>query len=147
MKRPFWMHQLVEYLLAIALLSQGLRAATPLVPTVLGALLLVNVAVVDGPLAAWKAVRRPVHRVLDVMLCAVLAVAAFLPASLVSSSTRVMIGGSAAVMAFMIWRSDYRERDQRPAVPSGAGRSEEVGRLAGRAVGHSVNAWRRARKG
>ena len=68
MKRPFWMHQLVEYLLGVALLSQGLRTTEPLVPTVLGALVLLNVAVVDGPLSAFKAVSRGFHRGVDVAL-------------------------------------------------------------------------------
>lgn len=146
MKRPFWIHQLVEYLLAIALLSQGLRAAEPLVPTVLGVLLLVNVAVVDGPLSAWKAVSRRVHRLLDVALTVILVGATFLPGSLVASSTRVLIAGAAAVMAFMVWRSDYTERARRPPVRASGGRAEEVGRLAGRAVGHGVNTWRQVRR-
>ena len=49
------MHQLVEYLLGVALLSQGLQTAEPLVPAVLGALVLLNAAIVDGPLSAVKA--------------------------------------------------------------------------------------------
>ena len=147
MKRPVWMHQLVEYLLAIALLSQGLRATEPVVPTVLGALLLVNVAVVDGPLSAWKVVGRRPHRLVDVVLTVTVAAAAFLPGSLMSSSTRALVVGTAAVMAFMTWRSDYREREQRAPVSAAGGRAEEVGRLAGRAVGQGVNAWRQSRKG
>ena len=145
MKRPFWMHQLVEYLLGVALLSQGLRTTEPLVPTVLGALVLLNVAVVDGPLSAFKAVSRGFHRGVDVALVAAMVVAVLLVDSL-TSSVQFMIGGSAAVMAFLIWRSDYRQPVKRTPVASDAGRSEEVGRLAGRAVGQGVQAWRRARR-
>jgi hypothetical protein len=139
------MHQLVEYLLGVALLSQGLRTTEPLVPTVLGALVLLNVAVVDGPLSAFKAVSRWFHRGVDAALVAAMVVAALLVDSL-TSSVRFMIGGCAAVMAFLIWRSDYREPVKRAPVASGAGRSEEVGRLAGRAVGQGVQAWRRNRR-
>jgi O-antigen/teichoic acid export membrane protein len=139
------MHQLVEYLLGVALLSQGLRTAEPLVPTVLGALVLVNVAVVDGPLSAFKAVSRRFHRGVDVVLVVAMVVAVLLVDSL-TSSVQFMIVGSAAVMAVLIWRSDYRERVKRTPLSSGAGRSEEVGRLAGRAVGQGVQAWRRTRR-
>ena len=145
MKRPFWMHQLVEYLLGVALLSQGLRTTEPLVPTVLGALLLLNVAVVDGPLSAFKGVSRGFHRGVDAVLVVAMVVALLLVDSL-TSSVQFMIGGCAAVMAFLIWRSDYRERVKKTPVASGAGRSEEVGRLAGRAVGQGVQAWRRTRR-
>ena len=138
------MHQLVEYLLGVALLSQGLRTTEPLVPTVLGALILLNVAVVDGPLSAFKAVSRGFHRGVDAVLVAAMVVAVLLVD--LTSSVRFMIGGSAAVMAFLIWRSDYREPVKRTPVASSAGRSEEVGRLAGRAVGHGVQAWRRTRR-
>jgi len=138
------MHQLVEYLLGVALLSQGLRTTEPLVPTVLGALILLNVAVVDGPLSAFKAVSRGFHRGVDAVLVAAMVVAVLLVD--LTSSVRFMIGGCAAVMAFLIWRSDYREPVKRAPVAPGAGRSEEVGRLAGRAVGHGVQAWRRTRR-
>jgi hypothetical protein len=144
-KRPFWMHQLVEYLLGVALLSQGLQTTEPLVPTVLGALVLLNAAIVDGPLSAGRAVSRPVHRGADAVLVAMMVAAVIFVDSL-TSSVRIMIGFSAAIMAFLIWRSDYRTRVKRAPVTPGDGRSEEVGRLAGRAVGQGVQAWRRTRR-
>ena len=35
-KRPFWLHQLAEYVLAAGLLTTGLRSEKPLVPVLLG---------------------------------------------------------------------------------------------------------------
>ena len=136
MKRPFWMHQLVEYLLGVALLSQGLRTTEPLVPTVLGALVLLNVAVVDGPLSAFKAVSRGFHRGVDVVLVAAMVVAVLLVDSL-TSSVQFMIGGCAAVMAFLIWRSDYRERGEANAgrVRRRAIRGSRPARRSGRRAG------------
>jgi hypothetical protein len=144
-KRPFWMHQLVEYLLGIALLSQGLQTSEPLVPTLVGALVLLNAATVDGPLSAGRWVTRSVHRIVDAVLVAVMVLVAVLVDSM-ASGARVMIAGSAAVIAFLVWRSDYRDKVRRAPVDASGGRSEEMGRLAGRAVGQGVQAWRRARR-
>ena len=146
MKRPFWMHQLVEYLLGVALLSQGLQTVEPLIPTILGALVLLNAAIVDGPLSAGRVVTRPVHRVIDVVLVAVMVLAAALAGDSMTSSVRALVLVSAAVMAFMVWRSDFRTKEARRAVDASGGRSEEFGRMAGRAVGEGVNAWKRTKR-
>ena len=36
--RPFWIHQLVEYLIGLALVAQGLQEQDPTVPAVAGML-------------------------------------------------------------------------------------------------------------
>jgi hypothetical protein len=140
------MHQLVEYLLGVALLSQGLQTVEPLLPTLLGVLVLVNAAIVDGPLSAGRAVSRPVHRIIDVVLVVVMVLAALLSGDAMTSSVRALVLISAAVMAFLVWRSDYRPKEVRRAVDASGGTSEELGRMAGRAVGQGVNAWRRTRR-
>ena len=93
-----------------------------------------NVAVVDGPLSAFKAVSRGVHRGVDAVLVAAMVVALLLVDSL-TSSVQFMIGGCAAVMAFLIWRSDYRERVKKSA-----------GRLRRRAIRGSRPARRSGRR-
>ena len=50
--RPFWIHQLAEYLIGVALVAQGLQEKDPLVPAVAGVLVIVNASVVRGPLGA-----------------------------------------------------------------------------------------------
>lgn len=67
-KRPFWAHQALEYVLALALLSHVLRVDDGIWPRVLAAALLINVAVVDGPLGAFRLTTRKQHRVVDVVL-------------------------------------------------------------------------------
>ena len=52
--RPFWIHQAAEYLIGIALVAQGLQSPKPLVPCVVGALVILNAAVSIGPLGAFR---------------------------------------------------------------------------------------------
>ena len=46
-KRPFWLHQLAEYIVGGALLATGLQSSEPIVPVIVGLLIIVNTAVVD----------------------------------------------------------------------------------------------------
>src|ERR1700754_555535 len=72
---PFWAHQLVELLLGILLLVQGARTGEhTAVLVALGGLLLLLALCRDGALAAWPWISRRVHRVLDFVAAAVLAV-------------------------------------------------------------------------
>ena len=48
-KRPFWMHQIAEYIIAVVFIAQGLQARTPGVPAVLGGLVLLNAASAKAP--------------------------------------------------------------------------------------------------
>ena len=145
MKRPFWMHQLVEYLLGIALVSQALRSSEPLVPAAAGALMALNAGIARGPLAALPKVSRPAHRILDLVVLAAVVTAALAGGERVGDTARWTMLGVAAVLAFMIWKTDYTTPVKRPPVSAPSGRSEEIGRLAGRATGRAVNAARRRR--
>jgi hypothetical protein len=66
----------------------------------------------------------------------------------VEASTRLVMAAIAGVMAFIWWQTSFAERERRRRAPISAegGRSTEVGRLAGRAVGDGVNLVRRMRK-
>jgi Ca2+/Na+ antiporter len=145
MKRPFWIHQIAEYLLGIALISQGLQSSSALVPTLLGLAIVVNAAIVSGPLSAAKVVRRRTHRTIDVVLVALCVVAVVVARDDMTSSTVVMVLGVAVVIAFLVVRSDFTEKVRRPRVDASGGRAEEIGRLAGRAAGDGVKLWRRVR--
>jgi hypothetical protein len=156
------MHQLVEYLLGAVLLSQGLQAAEPAIPSVLGALIVVNAAVAAGPLAAAPRLPRPLHRIADVVLLAGIVLGAAAPSAWVTGSTRIVLGGVALVYGFVILRSDYSPKPVRarrsgrtrpvgspgspgvrpPPVPA-ADRSEALGRAAGRTTARLYNAARR----
>jgi hypothetical protein len=146
-KRPFWMHQLVEYVLGAVLVASGLQSPTPAVPAVVGGVVMLHAALTSGPLAAFRVVGRQVHRVVDVGVIALELVAAVQPWIAVEGGTRVIVGGIAAVHAFVWWQSSYATKPPRSAaraaVDPDADRSTEIGRTAGRAVGQGVNAVKR----
>ena len=149
-KRPFWMHQLVEYILGGALVASGLQSPYPLVPAVLGGIVMGHAAITRGALAVQ-------------------------PWITVDPGTRVIIGGIAAVH-FVVWfSSSFSEKPKKPAkseqatsgqakseraesapagnpngtpsdAPVAGDRSAEIGRSAGRMVGSGVNAVRRAKE-
>ena len=75
---PFWIHQLVELLLGMLLLVQGARTGEhTAVLVTLGGLLLLLALCSDGALAAWPWIGRRLHRVLDFVAAAVLAMVPF----------------------------------------------------------------------
>ena len=55
-KRPFWLHQIAEYIIGIALIGSGLQSPSPAVPAVIGGLMLLNAATVDGAFLAEQLV-------------------------------------------------------------------------------------------
>ena len=79
-KRPFWMHQVVEYILGGAMIAAGLQSPTPLVPSVVGGVIMLNAAITSGPLSAFRVLDRRVHRVIDIVVIAFEMIAA-VPAS------------------------------------------------------------------
>ena len=146
-KRPFWMHQLAEYVLGAVLIAQGLQSPTPLMPTIGGGLFLLNAAIVRGPLAAFRGIPRSLHRVLDIVVIAVTVGLAAQPWVSIEGSTRMIMVAIAAVMGFLSWQTSYAEKVRsRAAITAADGRGVEVGRLAGRLLGDGVNAARRLKK-
>jgi hypothetical protein len=138
-KRGFWTHQLVEYILGLFAIAAGAQAPKPLWPCVAGALLLINAACTDGPLAAFKLVPRRLHRLLDdILVVAFLVMAVVAPD--IDSTGRVVLVGIAVMLAFITWRTDYATKQKSPT-PSGD-RSEQFGRAAGRLTGSAISAWK-----
>ena len=117
--RPFWLHQVAEYLIGLALVAMGLQSPDPLVPTVAGGLIVINAAMVDGPLGAFRAVSRRTHRTIDLVLIIGLVVAAVLPWG-VDNASRIMMLIVAAVLAVVWWNSAFTRRA--PADPGPPGR-------------------------
>jgi hypothetical protein len=144
-KRPFWMHQIVEYILGAALVAVGLQSPTPVVPSVLGAVVMLHAAITIGPVGAFRVLHRRVHQVVDVVVLAAEVAAGVQPWIDLESSTRLIILGIAVVHLFVWWQTNFAARAKtRVAAPSGD-RSTELGRIAGRLVGNGVNAIRRQR--
>ncbi len=147
-KRPFWMHQLAEYMLGGALVASGLQSRTPLIPSLLGGLIMLNAAITRGPLAAFRGIGRRMHRRLDLVVIALTFFGALQPWVSIESGARFIII-AIGVVHLVVWtQSSFLERvktpKQAPDASSGD-RSTDLGRSAGRLVGGGVNAVRRAR--
>ena len=156
-KRPFWMHQIVEYILGVLIVASGTQSPTPAVPAALGGLVLVYAASTKSSVAAFRLLPRSLHRVGDPVLCAVLVGGALQPWVAVDLGAAFVLIGVAVVYLFVWWQSDFHEHVPRrarttdgpagtPSDGDGTDRSTEVGRMIGRVVGQGVTAARRARR-
>lgn len=157
-KRPFWAHQGAEYLIGIVFVAQGLQSPTPMVPTLLGGLVVLNTATAKGPLAAFQVVSRRVHRVLDAVLVLLTVLCAVQNTVSIEAGTRILMGLLAFALGFIWLLSDFSEkakvpkstakakgatRAARPATPDDGTMASTVGRSAGRLVGNGVKAYRK----
>jgi hypothetical protein len=143
-KRPFWMHQLVEYILGASMVASGLHSPTPAVPAILGVLIMLHAAITTAPLGAFRIITRGVHRIFDVVLIAVEIVAGSQPWIHLDTATRMIVIGIAVVQLFVWWNTNFAMR-VKSSISGEGGRSTQVGRFAGRLVGNGVNAVRRQR--
>lgn len=110
-KRPFWIHQMAEYVLGLLLVAQGLQSPAPLVPSIAGGLVVMNAAIVRGaPLSAFRLVSRTLHRVLDVVVLAVIVVLIVQPWIEVIPADRLIMTGIVVVMGFIWLNSNFTEK-------------------------------------
>ncbi len=147
-QRPFWLHQLTEYIIGFALIVFGFQDTEPTVPAVVGVVVLVNAATVRGPFGAFRFVGRRLHRWLDVIVMAALLVAAIQPWYAISALGRLVLVAISVPFAFLWWYTDWderRDRTRRRAEQAGD-TSEEIGKSAGRAAANTYLAAKRAIK-
>ena len=105
---PFWIHQLVELLLGMLLLVQGARTGEhTAVLVTLGGLLLLLALCSEGALAAWPWIGRRLHRVLDLVAAAVLALSP-LALGLDHLLPIVILEVAAAAMVWLALRTEWR---------------------------------------
>ena len=151
-QRPFWMHQIVEYVLGVALIMTAVQQPEPAIPAMMGLLVLLNAAIAIGPAGAFRLVPRRLHKQLD----------------LVVIGSAVLHGGATVLEHRLDRPADHggdRCRDVLHLVPQrlhvargsqgqagskaaarGGQRpvdSETVGKSAGRIVGEGVNSLKR----
>lgn len=143
--RPFWVHQLAEYLMGIALVAQGMQDPEPLVPAVAGALIMVNTSIVRAPLGAFRLVSRRIHRWLDLIVILAIVVGALQPWIAVDISGRLIMLVMLVPLCFLWFYTDWAERrarTERRASEAGQ-KGEQIGRSAGRMA---ANAYKTIKK-
>ena len=155
------MHHLAEYLLGVVFVAQGLQSPSPVAPTLMGALVLLNTASAKGAMSAFRLVGRRLHRILDVVVIVVVVIVAVQPVFSIDNGTRLIMGFLAFALAMVCLNSDYSEpvkkvrgKKAKAAVEAAspapaAARSEPdgsmsdtIGRTAGRLAGKGVNIYR-----
>ena len=144
--RPFWLHQSSEYLVGIVIVVMGLQTVKPAIPVLAGGLVLLNAALVDGPLGAFRLFSRRGHRIADIVVIALLVLGAVAPIG-IDSTSRLILGAAAVVLAIVWWNSAFENRaSKRKAAaaaaattaggqPAKGDRSQSIGRGAGRLAG------------
>ena len=147
-KRPFWIHQIVEYLVGIGLISASVQLPEPAAPALLGLLIILNAAVARGSAGAFRLVGRRLHRTLDLVVIGVLVFFAVQPWFSIDATARLLIGAIAFILCFVWFYTDFAEqrtRAERRAERAARGPrdSTEIGRHAGRVVGNTVNSLKR----
>jgi hypothetical protein len=144
-KRVFWLHQAAEYVLGIVLVAAATQTPKPLYPALAGGLVIVNAAIADGPLGAYRLVGRRLHRVLDWVVVAVLAVGAVMPGP--DALARMALGGMAIVLGVLAWQTQYGARPapvdpSSPPTTAAGAKAASWGRAAGRMAGKGARAVR-----
>jgi hypothetical protein len=110
---PFWIHQLTELLVGLLLLIEGARTGEHTVVLVsLGGLLLALALCSDGALGAWTWIGRRLHRVLDLVVAAVLALSP-LVFGLDQVIAIVLLEVAAAAMLWLALRTEWRPKPTR----------------------------------
>lgn len=139
--RSFWLHQMAEYAVGAAMVASGLQSPTPTLPAVVGGLMILNAAIVDGPLGAFRLVGRRTHRVLDWLVVAIAVGTVAWPG--VDAGTRVVQLGIAVVYAVVVWRTGSSRPPSNVGASSSASTGEAIGRAAGRATAKGIRAVKR----
>jgi len=112
---PLWIHQLVEYLLAVLIVTQSInagKAATFMAVT--GGLLFVLAATTDASMGAVRWVPPQLHRLLDVAV-----IGALVAAPIVSGGTEPIAWAlcflGAAAVAWLNWHTQWSRASRRTA--------------------------------
>lgn len=146
--RPFWIHQAAEYLIGIAVVATAIQDPEPLVPSIVGVLVILNAAVVRGPLGAFRMFGRGVHRWIDLALMIVILGLVVQPFADVPITGRGVMLLALVPYAFLWFYTDWAERPARKErrAASAGDTGEKIGRSAGRLAATGYIAARQAIK-
>ncbi len=152
--RPYWLHQVAEYVLGLVLLLMITRAHGDSAPLLVagGALVLINVAISGPPAGCVRMVSRPVHRWTDVGVVVALVAIPVLCRDRASTTVWLTMIGCAVVLLVIRLTTNYRVpvprvRKQEADPPPTAEPKADTGSAArklGKAVGISPRALGRA---
>jgi len=127
------------------LVAMGLQSLDPVALTIAGGVVILNAALVDGPLGAFRLFSRRAHRVVDLVVIAGLLVVAVAPFLDVDNASRAMLAAAAFILGVIWWNSAFERRSKRVTAgtaPVKVDRSEAIGRGAGRMAGGIAKAVR-----
>ena len=147
--RPFWLHQLVEYVIGMSLIAYGFQDPEPLVPAAVGILVMLNASMVRGPFGAFKFIGRRVHRWVDILVMGVIALAAVQPWITIEVTARAVLLAILVPYGFLWWYTDWVERSDRKQrkVDQAVGtKGDDLGKSAGRMAANAYVAGKRAIK-
>lgn len=138
--------------MGLVLVAAGVQSPDPLFPTLAGGLIVLNAAVVNGPLGAFRLVSRPRHRILDLVVAGVVAATALLPFLEIEGMSRATMLVVSVILGFLWFGTNFetrpeaaRRRSESRAALAGD-RSEAIGRTAGRLVARATAEARKRRQ-
>jgi hypothetical protein len=150
--RPYWLHQVAEYIIGFILLLAVSRVdGDERVPLIIGgALVLVNAAISGPPAGCLHLVPRRVHRWTDVGVIVALVALPVVFRDNAPSTVWIAMCGSAVVLAVIRLTTDYRAPvprkrvEQQPTDPPKPASTANIARTAGKAVRVTPRALGRA---
>lgn len=106
--RGFWMHQFVEYFIAGGLVMMSAQLKEPTIPAAMGLIMLVNAAITDGFLSAFKWISRGVHRVIDWLIIIACLVLSFVAD--IETNGRLALLGVGVVLGVIVLGTNFAKR-------------------------------------
>ncbi len=106
--RGFWLHQLVEYAIALVLLMVSSHTGQPALQIVFGAAILINAAISDGVLSAFKLFSRRAHRNFDWAIIAASLASPFVIE--LDSTGRLTMLGTGLVLAVIVLGTNFAKK-------------------------------------
>ena len=103
--RGFWLHQIVEYIIGIGMLFLAGQSSQPVWPAIIGVVILVNSAMSDGAMSAYRVIPRRIHKVVDWVVI-VSAIAASILADH-DAQARVSLLGVGIILAVIALGTNY----------------------------------------
>ena len=135
--RPYWLHQVAEYVVGLILLLLITRVDADAVPLLAagGVLVLVNTAISGPPAGCVRVVSRPVHKWADVGVVIALVVIPIAFHDRASTNVWFAMIGCAVVLLVVRLTTNYAVKPKREPMPPISHIAKASPRALGRAIG------------